>query len=258
MRQAKQKPIKASRAVGYVRVSTDRQEMSPRAQAERIEKLADLQEITLVEVIEDHESARQGSIHSRSGVLRIMEMVRRKEVDRIIVAKLDRLTRSVVDLGELLAFLDKHNVTLVSATESWMDTGSAAGRMIINIMTSVAQWEREAIAERTEAVLRYKQRNNQAYNLLAYGARAVGTAKPGRPLAGKRLEPEPAEQAVIARAIKLRNQGRTLRYIAGVFNREKIPTKGRRRKTGLQRGKWWAATVQHILEYGLWNEIKTI
>ena len=147
----KKSPVKTPRAVGYVRVSTDRQEMSLRAQEEKIEKLADLQGEILIEVIEDRESAKQGSIHTRSGILRIMEMVKHQEVDRVIVAKLDRLTRSVVDLGELLVFLDKHHVTLVSATESWMDTASAAGRMIINIMTSVAQWEREAIGERTAA-----------------------------------------------------------------------------------------------------------
>jgi hypothetical protein len=65
----------------------------------------------------------------------------------VIVAKLDRLTRSVKDLCELLERFERRDVALISVAES-LDTGSAAGRLVINIMTAVSQWEREAIGER--------------------------------------------------------------------------------------------------------------
>ncbi len=228
--------------MGYVRVSTSKQAMSPEAQKEKIQALAHLQDLSLIEVITDRETAKEGSIHKRAGVMRVLEMARTHQVERIVIAKLDRLTRSVVDLGEILTLLDKHGTALVSATESWMDTGSAAGRMILNIVTSVAQWEREAIAERTSMVLQYKKAHHQVYNAEPYGWKAVGKARYGRKLAGKKLEPIAAEQAVLKRIRKMRNGGKVaLRAIAEKLNRERVPTK----KKG---GRWFASTVANCLK----------
>ena len=64
------------------------------------------------------------------------------------MAKLDRLTRSVKDLCELLERFERRGVALISVAES-LDTSSAAGCLVLNIMTAVSQWEREAIGERT-------------------------------------------------------------------------------------------------------------
>jgi DNA invertase Pin-like site-specific DNA recombinase len=229
------------RAVGYVRVSTGKQAMSPAAQREKIEALAHLQDLALMEVITDRESGKEGSIHTRPGVMRVLEMAASHQVERIIIAKLDRLTRSVVDLGAILTLLDKHHTALVSATESWMDTGSAAGRMILNIVTSVAQWEREAIAERTSAVLQYKKSHGQVFNHAPYGWRAVGKPRPHKKMAGMKLEPIPAEQAVIRRIRRMRNGGKTtLRAIAERLNQDHVPTK-------IKGGKWYASTVANAL-----------
>jgi DNA invertase Pin-like site-specific DNA recombinase len=75
-------------------------------------------------------------------------------------AKLDRLTRSVRDLADLLERFERRGVALVSVSES-LDTGTAAGRSVLNVMMSVAQWEREAIGERTREALRHKIANGQ-------------------------------------------------------------------------------------------------
>ena len=72
------------------------------------------------------------------------------------------------DLAELLELFQKRDVALVSVAES-LDTGSAAGRLVMNIMASVAQWEREAIAERTATALRHKRARRQVYNHEPYG-----------------------------------------------------------------------------------------
>jgi predicted site-specific integrase-resolvase len=77
----------------------------------------------------------------RPGMKRILDLVRGGEVDTVIVAKLDRLTRSVRDLSDLLEVFQRKGVSLVSVAES-LDTGSAAGRLVLNIMVSVSQWER--------------------------------------------------------------------------------------------------------------------
>jgi site-specific DNA recombinase len=72
------------------------------------------------------------------------------------VAKLDRLTRSVKDLCELIDRFERRGVALVWVAES-LDTGSAAGRLVLNIMAAVSQWEREAIGERTRDAMRHKR-----------------------------------------------------------------------------------------------------
>jgi site-specific DNA recombinase len=233
-----------TRAVGYVRVSTGKQEMSPAAQEVKIRAIAELQGAIVVEVFCDRESAKAGSMYKRDGLAQILEMAKRGQVNRIIVAKLDRLTRSVMDLGEILTLLDRHGVSLVSATETWMDTGSAAGRMILNIITAVAQWEREAIGERTSAVLQHKRSVGQVYGLIPYGYRAVGRARVdnghARKFAGKKLEPVPAEQVIIRQIQRSRQKGGTLRAIAELLNAQKVPTK-------VKGGKWYASTVANVL-----------
>ena len=85
---------------------------------------------------------------NRLGLQRLMESVRDGKVQGVIVAKLDRLTRSVEDLCRLLELFEKRKVALFSVAES-LDTGSAAGRLVTTIMGAVSQWEREAIGERT-------------------------------------------------------------------------------------------------------------
>jgi hypothetical protein len=78
---------------------------------------------------------------------KLLAMVDAGKVRVVIVAKLDRLTRSVKDLCELLERFERRGVALGSVAESF-DTGSAAGRLVLNIMAAVSQWEREAIGER--------------------------------------------------------------------------------------------------------------
>src|SRR6185369_14469707 len=92
------------------------------------------------------------------------------KVQAVIVAKLDRLTRSVKDLCELLELFERKKIALISVAES-LDTGSAAGRLVITIMGAVSQWEREAIGERTREVLRHKRSLGERVGNIAYGFR---------------------------------------------------------------------------------------
>jgi site-specific DNA recombinase len=96
-----------------------------------------------------------------------------------------------------------------SVAES-LDTGSAAGRLVLNIMTAVSQWEREAIAERTRDGLRHKRSQGQRIGNIRFGSRLSGD--------GAHLEPDPAEQQALAEIRSLRQQGETLREIAAALN----------------------------------------
>ncbi len=134
----------------------------------------------------------------------------------VIVAKLDRLSRSVKDLCELLERFERAGVALVSVAES-LDTGSAAGRLVLNIMASVSQWEREAIGERTRVALRHKRSQGQRVGNIAFGFRLSGD--------GQHVEPDPAEQGALSEIRRLRSQGATLRGIAATLNDRALRTR---------------------------------
>ena len=79
----------------------------------------------------------------------------------MLIAKLDRCTRSVADLASLIDTFSRRGVALISAAES-LDTSSAGGRLVVNVLGAVAQWEREAIAERTSAALQVLKQQGRA------------------------------------------------------------------------------------------------
>jgi DNA invertase Pin-like site-specific DNA recombinase len=122
----------------------------------------------------------------------------------------------VKDLAELLERLTKHGVSLVSVAES-LDTGSAAGRLVLNIMTAVSQWEREAIGERTRDAMRHKKSKLEFVGNAPYGYRQAADKR--------HVEPEPGEQAILERIHRLRKTGKSLRKIADQLNQLKIRTR---------------------------------
>src|SRR2546426_469120 len=193
--------LSSMRAIGYVRVSTDKQAdhgVSLEAQEAKIRAMATVQGAEIVELIVDGgESAKD---LKRPGMERLLALVDERKVQTVIIAKLDRLTRSVKDLAELLERFQRSGVSLVSVAES-LDTGSAAGRLVINIMTAVSQWEREAIGERTRDAMQHKRANGQCVGNLAYGYRISAD--------GEHVEPEPSEQKALAQIRDLRHQGRS-------------------------------------------------
>jgi len=204
-------------AIGYVRVSTDRQAeqgVSLEAQEAKIRAMATVQGHELVEVIVDAgESAKS---LQRPGLERLLELVRSGSIKTVIVAKLDRLTRSVKDLSALLELFEKKKVALVSVAES-LDTGSAAGRLVITIMGAVSQWEREAIGERTRDALRHKRRCGERAGNIEFGYQLTAD--------GRHVEPHGLEQASIATIRDLRTQGLSLRCIASRLNAQGFRTR---------------------------------
>src|SRR5882762_7451618 len=202
--------LSTMRALGYARVSTDKQAdhgVSLEAQEAKIRAMAVVQGAEIMELIVDGgESAKN---LNRPGMDRLLALVGQGKVQTVIIAKLDRLTRSVKDLAELLERFQRRGVSLVSVAEA-LDTGSVAGRLVINIMTAVSQWEREAIGERTRDALRHKRAKGERVGTIPYGHRLAGD--------DRHVEPDEGEQAVLARIRALRRAKKTLRAIAGELN----------------------------------------
>src|SRR5579864_2906890 len=201
------------KAIGYVRVSTDKQGISLEAQAEKIKAMALVQGTELIDTIVESESAKS---LNRPGMAKLLAAVDKGKVQAIIVAKLDRLTRSVKDLCELLERFERRGVALISVAES-LDTGSAAGRLVLNIMAAVSQWEREAIGERTRDALSHKRSRGERVGNIAFGYRLGAD--------GKHVEPDPGEQTVLEEIRRLRGSGVSLRRIAAALNSRALKTR---------------------------------
>jgi DNA invertase Pin-like site-specific DNA recombinase len=144
--------------VAYVRVSTDKQAdrgVSLEAQRAKVRAYSDLYALELVDVIED--AGFSAKALERPGLERALGMLRSGQAEALLVVKLDRLTRSVRDLGQLVEdyFADADGPALLSVSEQ-IDTRTAAGRLVLNVLGAVSQWEREAIGERTSAAMQHK------------------------------------------------------------------------------------------------------
>jgi len=162
-------PVTSKVTVGYVRVSTEDQVKtgtSLDAQRERIAAHCVASDRVLSEVyVDEGESAKD---LKRPEIQKLLERVDRGEIGAVVILKLDRLTRSVRDLADLLERFAKRGVALVSITET-LDTGTATGNLVINLIASVAQWERLAIGERTSMALGHKRRHGAVYGKTPFG-----------------------------------------------------------------------------------------
>jgi DNA invertase Pin-like site-specific DNA recombinase len=139
----------------------------------------------------------------------------------LVVVKLCRLTRSVADWQTLIDnyFGERGGKQLLSVNDS-IDTRTAAGRLVLNILLSVAAWEREALAERTREALQHKIRNGERCGKIRFGYDLAAD--------GKTLIENPGEQRAIAYMRQLRTAGYSLQQIADELTAKNIPTKERR------------------------------
>jgi DNA invertase Pin-like site-specific DNA recombinase len=193
-------------------VSTDRQAeqgVSLEAQVEKIKAMSTVTGSDLIDII--IESGESGKNLQRPGMTRLLELVRSKSVDVVIVCKLDRLTRSVRDLSDLLDLFGRKGCALVSVAEA-LDTSTASGRLVINVLASFAQFERELIGERTRDALAHLKQNGRYCGNAPYGFR-LGQDR-------KHVEPDPGEQAILRRIVEARRRGKSLRDIAAQLNRQ--------------------------------------
>jgi site-specific DNA recombinase len=150
-----------AKTIAYLRCSTQEQadsRLGLEAQQARTLAYAAAMGWDSPEVVQD--AGYSAKSLQRPGMALIMERIRNGAIERVVVSKLDRLTRSVRDLCHIVELCNEHRVALVSATES-LDTATAAGRMVVHLLGVVSQWEREAISERTREALAAKKRRGE-------------------------------------------------------------------------------------------------
>jgi DNA invertase Pin-like site-specific DNA recombinase len=176
------------------------------AQEAKVRAYAALYDLDLVAVEVD--AGFSAKSLRRPALQRALAALKRGEADAIVVVKLDRLTRSVRDLADLLDMFSDGKRSLLSVSEQ-IDTRSAAGRLVLNLLTSVAAWEREACGERVAAVKEHQAAQGRYLGGSTPFGYAVG--------ADGELVAVEDEQRIIREARALRASGLALRAVSSTL-----------------------------------------
>lgn len=222
------------RVVGYPRVSTEEQARggtSIENQIEKIRMFCTLHELDLVRI--DPDAGFSAKSLDRPAIKRILDDLDKGRVDGLVITKLDRLTRSLEDWSVLIKryFRDDAGARLFSVSDS-IDTRTANGRMVLNLIMTIAEWEREIISERTKDALQGKIGRGERCGKIRYGYDLADD--------GKTLTPNRHEQGVIKKLKGWRDQGWTYQRMVDEVHQLGIETKE-------QGALWYPSTLHRIL-----------
>jgi DNA invertase Pin-like site-specific DNA recombinase len=209
-------------ALGYIRVSSEEQADSGlglEAQRQRIAAYCAMKGLHLAEVFADPGISGGKPLASRPAGSQLLAAAIKSKTP-VIVAKLDRLFRSVADAANVIADFDKKGIQLVAIAESF-DMCSPYGRAMAQMASVFAELERAMIRERTLSAMNVKR---------SRGERISGHAPYGWDFGScGRLVENAREQEVIVRIRQLRAEGFSYRGIAARLEAEGIlPKRGRR------------------------------
>ena len=149
----------------------------------------------------------------------------------LVVYSLSRLARSVKDTLAIAERLEKSGANLASLTER-IDTNSALGKMVFRLLSTLNEFEKDQLSERTSGAMSHLRKSNRRISArIPYGFDLATD--------GQTLVPNPTEQVTLSRICAWRHEGKTLGAIAAELDAAAIPT-----KLG---GRWGASSVRSIL-----------
>lgn len=197
----------------YIRVSTEdqaREGFSLPEQEKRLRAMCEFKGYEIYKIYKDAGISAKTGNH-RPAFEELKEDIRKKKCNTIVVLKLDRLTRSVYDMEDIMKFLDENNAYLDCANDD-INTTNANGRMVARLLTTVSQNEIERTSERTKIGLA--------------GAIKVGNIPNKAPFGYKRnnkkLVPDPLTKDQVIRIFNLYYEGNSYQTIANIYNDEKV------------------------------------
>lgn len=216
----------------YIRVSTEdqaREGFSLQEQEKRLRAMCEYKGYEIYKVYEDSGiSAKTGN--KRPAFEELMQDIKDKKCNTIVVLKLDRLTRSVMDWEKILRFLQENNAYLDCANDE-INTTTANGKMVSRILTSVSQQEIERTSERTKVGLAGAIKAGHIPHRACLGYKHEN----------KKLVIDYSTKDVIVRIFDLYHNGLSYQKISTLFNKEKV----------LNKTNWRDSTIVNILQ----NEI---
>lgn len=217
------------KAIGYIRVSTERQAdegISLAAQRAKIQAWCDLNDTELVAVFEDA-GISGASMNNREGLQAALKATGKGMA--LVCYSISRLARSTKDLLEIADTIRSRKASLVSVTEH-IDTASAMGEFFFTVMGAIATLERKVTGDRTRMALAHKKASGEKYGPVPFGYQEIE----------RRLVEVKAESRIVSEVIRRRTAGESFRDIAGDLNRRGVQ--------GKRGGKWHASTVRYLLQ----------
>lgn len=222
------------RAAGYIRVSSTDQVDGTSLDNQRtaIEGYCKMKGIDLVSCFQDNGVSGGKPIADRAEGGKLVEAIQAKQIDCVIVLKLDRAFRNVVDCLTSVDTWDKAGVSLhiIDLGGSSIDTSSPSGRFMLTILSAAAEMERGMIRDRCNAGRKARKAEGKRIGEIPYGY-SLG--------ANNKLLKVDAEQAVISKLKTLRSKGTSYKSCAAILNAEGITSK--------KGGTWAGEQVRLIL-----------
>ena len=227
----------------YIRVSTEdqaREGFSLGEQEEKLKQLCDYKGYEIYKVYCDAGISAK-DMENRPKFQEMLQDMRDGRINYIVAYKLDRVTRSVRDLEELITQLEKHNTYLVCDRDD-VNTSTANGRFFVRMLTVLSQLEIEIVSERTKFGMVGAIKSGHLPGVKPLGYKNDST---------RRTIIDPATAPIIKRVFDLYLQGKTYLQIATIFNNENVLNK-----------KWRDCYIEKIINnkvyMGDWEQYKSI
>jgi len=214
----------------YIRVSTEdqaREGFSLGEQKEKLLQLCKFKEYEVFKIYEDAGISAKDMTH-RPAFQEMLADMKKGKINYIIAYKLDRVTRSVRDLEELIAVLEKHNTYLVCDRDD-VNTSTANGRFFVRMLTVLSQLEIEIVSERTKFGLNGAIKSGHLPGTISLGYKKDGN---------KKTVIDETTKDIVIRIYNMYLEGKSYQQIANILKEEKI----------LEPKQWRDSTIQKILE----------
>jgi len=217
-------------AAVYIRVSTEDQAREGFSLGEQKEKLLQLCAFKGYEVFKIYEDAGISAkdMEHRPAFQEMLSDMKKGKINYIVAYKLDRVTRSVRDLEELISVLEQYNCFLVCDRDD-VNTSTANGRFFVRMLTVLSQLEIEIVSERTKFGLNGAIKSGHLPGVLALGYKKDGN---------KKTIIDETTKPVIERIFKMYLEGKSFQQISNIFNEEEL----------LKPKKWKDTTIQKIID----------
>ena len=214
----------------YIRVSTEdqaREGFSLGEQKEKLLQLCKFKEYEVFKVYEDAGISAKDMAH-RPAFQEMLADMKKGKINYIVAYKLDRVTRSVRDLEELIAVLEKHNCYLVCDRDD-VNTSTANGRFFVRMLTVLSQLEIEIVSERTKFGLNGAIKSGHLPGTIPLGYKKDGN---------KKTIIDETTKDIVIRIFNMYLEGKSYQQIANILKEEKV----------LAPKQWRDSTIQKIIE----------
>ena len=179
------------------------------------------------------------NITNRPGIRQLLDDATKNKFDLVVVWKLNRISRKLLDILNIVELLNKHNIAFRSLTENF-ETETPSGKLQLNIMGAIGEFERETIAENVKMGLLARAKEGRWNGGVVLGYDLVELPNEGKKRKNTRLEINEKEANTVRRIFELYSQGHGYKAVVNRINKEGHKTK--------RNGEFAVSTVKEILQ----------